>query len=724
MPSLVKSLPIMLFCLLLIQRNAIPIYTGYGHYLADTAIAPIFIDDNGSISIGDRIEVEHKTFGKLRASPRGTHMIDVSKVFRNLKLDKRGAVCKNERIDLEGYTAGNAAISPDGRYALLENIVATSVVNIHVYRIQNNDILTTTGHFFQLSPELLGWDYAISRLRDTVLITDTYLVGVLRITTDERLIDTGQRISLDPLYASRLTMSPDGRLCANQALDYIAFLRINEDGNVSYNGEQMQFQSTACTKPVFTGDGKFMLVGEDIGPSLPGLHSFRILPDGGFEEVAALSGFDHIPEVALTPDEKYCFVKHVCIGLGAAYQTVSAVRVYPDGTLKNMLTDVMVPGCFVSIVFPPPWLLAEYGVEGDELADFSEWSAGGAPASFSLPGLDRASNGMPELRATSPGPCFGFWQSPRDACMIVPRSLYRARFVLSTRQEGITAEEESFSEGYPHFSPSDPLPTLRLRIGTQNNHQAAALSLNTHPEDWLAPTPEGVAYEVLIEPAMSLLRQEEDLDDLFLALDLLGFAPDVDTATSIVLEKAWMDRIPIDALTTEALMCDYSFESDPEGWTSGGARELLSEPIARWIKGALVLEATTNTDCFGFWQNPAGDIVTSTGAELYRATFEVKRPEVTNIVHVPVFRVRLNSDDGKLAAVLTVGGTRCEEEAEWTALKSYALYYLKPETPEPMQLRLAFDLLNYDPHAPPDATLELHHVTFERLELPCFPMDR
>jgi len=191
-----------------------------------------------------------------------------------------------------------------------------------------------------------------------------------------------------------------------------------------------------------------------------------------------------------------------------------------------------------------------------------------------------------------------------------------------------------------------------------------------------------------------------------------------------VLEKAWMDRIPIDALTTEALMCDYSFESDPEGWTSGGARELLSEPIARWIKGALVLEATTNTDCFGFWQNPAGDIVTSTGAELYRATFEVKRPEVTNIVHVPVFRVRLNSDDGKLAAVLTVGGTRCEEEAEWTALKSYALYYLKPETPEPMQLRLAFDLLNYDPHAPPDATLELHHVTFERLELPCFPMDR
>ncbi len=746
-------------------------YTGYGYYSDEADVAPIYIDDNGRISIGERIEVGITGNEKLVASSRGTHILAVcgNFHFRNIRLDKRGGPESNELVDLEGY-AYNATISADGRYALLLNLVKSIFNNakldkrarisskeflnlegfpynkamsgdvkhmllenaveveayIQVYRIQDNDMLTSTGHFFPLSNDFLADDIAISRIKHTVLATrvdnSPYVIAVLRLTQDERLIDTGQRLSLEPIYCYRLSMSPDGTLCANRSLNNLAFLRIAPDGTVYYNREYMPFEGTAVWDPVFTADGKFMIVPEDRLWYIPTVHSFRILPGGGFEKVAELSGFLVPQTVVMTPDEKYAFIAHNFMFSGQ--QTLSLVRVYPDGTLKNMLTDITVPGCFFSVVFPPPWLLAEYGVEGDELADFSEWTAGGAPGSFQVPAMKRGITGMPELRATSPGPCFGFWQSPEDACMIVPRSLYRARFVLSTWEDGIREEEESFSEDYPHSSSSDPLPTLRLRIGTQNQHQAAALSLNVHPEDWLAPTPEGMAYEVLIEPPFSLLRQEEDLDDLFLALDLLGFSPDVDTSTSIVVEKAWMDRIPIDALTTAALFCDYSFESDPEGWTSGGARELLSEPIARWTKGTLVLEATTNTDCFGFWQNPAGDIVTSTGAELYRATFEVRRSEVTDIVHVPVFRVRLNSEDGKLAAVLTVGGTACEEEEEWTALKPYVLYYLKPQTPEPMQLRLAFDLLNYDPYAPLNATLELHHVTMERLELPSFPMDR
>ncbi len=726
MRPMIRSLHIVLFAVIM-QTQVARGYTGYGFYIEKPYIAPIYINDDGRITIGERIDVGGVGAERLVVSPRGTHVLVLCNNFRNLKLDKKGAVFSNELIDLEGHP-GHSAISPSGRYALLKNVLGIGLAYIHVYRIHDDDTMTSTGHFYDLSSLGFDLDIKISPIRSTVIATrmgSIYGLGVLRLTDDERLIDTGQRIFTDPFYALNLSMSPDGRICANQDLNYINLLRIADDGMVSYHSEYIVFYSTACRVPVFTADGKYMLAPEYSPAIFAGLHSYMIFRDGGFKMVDELAGFDFIDRVALTPDEKYAFLASDYTGfMGEGTQVLSVVRVYPDGTLRHMLSDITVPGCFASVVFPPPWLLAEYGVQGDELADFGEWSAGGAPASFSLPTLDRASNGMPELRATSLGPCFGFWQSPENACMIVPRSLYRARFVISTRQDGITAEEESFSEDYPYSTSSDPLPTLRMRIGTQNQHQAAALNLNTLPEDWLAPTPEGMAYEVLIKPPFSLLRQEEDLDDLFLALDLLGFAPDVDRATSIVLEKAWVDRIPIDALTTAGVVCDYSFEDGPEGWTSGGARELLTEPIARWTKGALVLEATTNTDCFGFWQNPAGDIVTSTGAELYRATFEVKRPGVTDIVHGPVFRVRLNSDDGKLAAVLTVGGTVCEEEAEWTALKSYALYYLKPQTPEPMQLRLAFDLLNYDPYAPPDATLELHHVTMERLELPCFPMDR
>ncbi len=711
----------------LLQADAGGEYTGYGYYGEEPDIAPIYIDDAGRISLGERIEVGTTVFGRLSASPRGTHMLAKSMTFHNLKLDKQGQVCSNELIDLDGL-ASRATFSPDGSYVLLRNVVDVGVAYIHVYRIQDDDNFTSTGNFFDLSQDVSAWDFSVSPLRNTVIATHTdssyYIVAVLRLTSYGDIIDTGQRISLKPFYADTLRMSAHGKLCANSSLNYVCFLRIAEDGAVSYNGEHIQFDSTGCTPPVFMGDGKFMLIGDYMPRSFADLYSFRILPDGGFEEVHQLSGIHFIAHLALTPDEKYAFTTSYYRNFVGNRQTLSVARVYPDGTLKNMLSDIEVPGCFSSVVFPSPWVLAEYGVEGDELKDFGEWSTGGAPASFQLPAMERSTTGMPELSATPPGPCFGFWQSPADACMIVPRSLYRARFVLSTRQENYAAEEEPFSEPYPYGASSDPLPTLRLRIGTQNQHQAATLSMNAYPDDWLAPTQEGTDYELLIEPPFTLLRQEEDLDDLFLALDLLGFAPDVDTTTSIVLEKAWVDRIPIDALTTAALVCDYSFESDPEGWTSGGARELLSEPVARWTKGALVLEATTNTDCFGFWQNPAGDIVTSTGAELYRATFEVRRSEVADIVHVPVFRVRLNSEDGKLAATLTVGGTACEEEAEWTALKPYALYYLKPQTPEPMRLRLAFDLLNYDPYASPNATLELHHVTFERLELPGLPMDR
>jgi 6-phosphogluconolactonase (cycloisomerase 2 family) len=615
------------------------------------------------------------------------------------------------------------AVSSNNRYVVSYLPTGDMYNELLVYEIQGDHLQYKESaprwgkstHLVQYSK--YSGRFVTNNLTDKTL--DIYL-----LTPDGHLMAEGSAISYEDYSdGSSFAISPDGRTCVMLGgwAHEIAVFRIHEDGEINYLETVNSPEGWNVSGAAFTPDSRiaiFIFVGAGGSEYV---QSYRIESNGRLTKVDALGNMQLAQSISITPDGNFALVSHHYYSNGE--QTLSAIRIHHDATLTWLSDkDLVMMGHFFYSCFIPPQVLGAYGVvpEGTErpvyMETFADWQEGSVPGVFDVPESWVMPDGSLALRPTSTTNCFGFWQSPVDALMVVPYSVYRARFAVRASNAGS-------SEG-----PELVIPTLRLRTNAQTLQQADTLVLNSTPGGFLKTTEVPSTFTLFFELPISSCSREEEMDDVFCSLDLMAFNGEADIGTTYVLSRVLVDRLPVECFDVEEVVRDYEFSDDAEGWTYGGAPGVFAMPQCSHVPGALLISAAGKTNCFGFWNSDPADAVTTSGEAIYRATFYV-RTNQPDRWRVPTFRLRLGTSRSELITTHEIISANDSEMSPYYDSTDpayqfeYPVYLYKPETAEPLNLLLAFDLLNFDETDDANTLLILDRVRLERLALPQFPLD-
>jgi len=291
---------------------------------------------------------------------------------------------------------------------------------------------------------------------------------------------------------------------------------------------------------------------------------------------------------------------------------------------------------------------------------------------------------------------FGYWQSPTDAVPIDTGYLYRAVFTATT-----------------DITDQSMVPQVRFRANSLNLQQSDYITIESTGDGGASPVPGGTDYALYFVPPSN---------DTFmmLAFDLLNFNPDDAAMAEVALEQVIVDRFMLAGLSTPTVSQAYTFNATTDGWTTGGAPIVFTPPIYSHAEGALQLQATTNTDTFGYWQSDPADVVVA-GSALYRGTFEV-RTDVTDQSTVPQMRLRFNTENLQASRTFGVESIDDGGMSPLTTNTIYdGLYFLPPVNAVGGGLIVSFDILNFTPEDAATGALILDAVTVETLIPPTAP---
>jgi hypothetical protein len=340
---------------------------------------------------------------------------------------------------------------------------------------------------------------------------------------------------------------------------------------------------------------------------------------------------------------------------------------------------------------PPPTPIASYEFSTDEQG----WTYHTVPGVFSEPNSAVVA-GFLQIVSTDNSNNFGYWQSPDDAVPIAADHLYRARFRVLSDQTNLSL-----------------VPQIRVRTNSINLQQADYVRIDSSGGGEASPPASGATYDLYFVPPGNDTYST-------LAFDLLNFNPLDAPQATVSLDSVVVERFPLDNLSTPTLVHAYEFTASEEGWTTGGAPLVFTVPSASYAAGALLLQATNNTNTFGYWQSDAADIVIDAD-RLYRGTFEVQT-DVTNQSAVPQMRLRFNTANMQASRTLSVDSVGDGANSPGTTNTTYDnLFFLPPVNCVGDGLIASFDLLNFDPDDAPTGSLILDRATIESLAPPSSP---
>jgi hypothetical protein len=296
---------------------------------------------------------------------------------------------------------------------------------------------------------------------------------------------------------------------------------------------------------------------------------------------------------------------------------------------------------------------------------------------------------------------YGFWGSEPDAVPVIADCLYRARWTVAT-------------------DVTDPLrvPHMQLRVNSQNFQQADVLAVSSCGDGSYAPTPEGRTYEMYFLPPESCLGKPEDQDDLMLSFDILNFDPEDAADGSLLLDSVAVEAIPLDTLSTPAVVKTWSFDAGEEGWEFGSAPLFFTSPVSGVSGGALWLIAENNTNTFGYWSGPSDEVHAEEG-KLYRVRFGVST-NVVNQEEVAQLRLRVSSEDFQASTVKVISSVMGGEMSPSPAVHTYEVYFYPPQSlvgTEADSILAAFDMLNFDPADAPTCAFMLDGVVVESFSI-------
>jgi hypothetical protein len=324
-----------------------------------------------------------------------------------------------------------------------------------------------------------------------------------------------------------------------------------------------------------------------------------------------------------------------------------------------------------------------------------DWVSAGAPMTFSEPEFPWSDGGL-LMRATSNTDCFGYWGNEMKEIAYVEDSVYELRWETKRTVSG-----------------SNRYPVMRLRTNTDNLEESTMIVINDSGE-LTSGTETGVYTLYLVRPEQFLehpgqgYRKLADQEKLLLSFDMLNFDPAGDPVAEMMLDKieVFHSRYRKDWQAQELMNCD--FDDGTKGWTYSGEIWPFTAPLDSSSSECLTLQSTTNTDCFGFWESQVIELPTTATQTLLRATFTVKSDQEAGDNPLPIARLRIIREDSSEVAVKTIEGNG--SRAPGVEPRDYTVcYWLVPQT-EPYRLRLAFDLVNFNPEASATATLLLYNV--------------
>lgn len=320
-----------------------------------------------------------------------------------------------------------------------------------------------------------------------------------------------------------------------------------------------------------------------------------------------------------------------------------------------------------------------------------------------IPGLNpitgKWENGGLKMELTTNQNTFGFWQSASDMLPILDDSVIRAKLLISS-----------------NLTDSSIVPQIRSRIFSQDFQKTDFVVTSSVSNAFFSPTTTPKTYVNYFQPPASTINNpDEGLDDVMLAFDVLNLDVTDSNNCSITLLEATIDRIPAATFASGTVLHEYTFNSSNEGW---GYLRFNPSMEFSWTNQALQV-TSKDTSSFGFWQNIPTEYNFVTG-KVFRALYKVKS-NVTDQTKVPLFRLRLGTNDNQIASVASVYSEAGGSESPTTTYRNYPVYlYLPPDTPaQTLQgVLTAFDMLNINSLDQANSTFYIDNVKIEYFNEP------
>jgi hypothetical protein len=340
---------------------------------------------------------------------------------------------------------------------------------------------------------------------------------------------------------------------------------------------------------------------------------------------------------------------------------------------------------------PTPWTIVF-----DFTENCSDWTTATAAVAFTPPDFV-CDIGFLRMFSQTNTNTFGYWQSPGDAVPADAAYLYRARFSVLT---DVTDQSR--------------VPQIRLRANSVNLQQSDYLAIESIGNGAASPTTGGTDYDLYFVPPAN------DTNTI-LAFDLLSFDPGDEALAGVALDQVVINRFDLGSLSAASTVADYLFDGETEGWTSHDVAAVFTPPTFSFSSSALIMQASNNTNCFGYWQSSAADIMIDAD-QLYRGTFLV-RTDVTSRSAVPQMRLRFNTEDLQASRTYSVESIGNGGNSPTTTYLPYAkLYFVPPESSVGHGLIVSFDMLNFTPYEDAaNGSLLLDEAVIEEMTPPVLP---
>jgi hypothetical protein len=184
---------------------------------------------------------------------------------------------------------------------------------------------------------------------------------------------------------------------------------------------------------------------------------------------------------------------------------------------------------------------------------------------------------------------------------------------------------------------------------------------------------------------------------------------------TVYLDEITLARLPFDYLPFPALIREYTFNENKDGWIFATVPSVFSPPVGGFNDNGYLYITGVDSNTFGFWCSPLEDVVLNENIRIYCAEFLVRKNFNTSQDKMPRVRFRLNSMDNQSAVSKTIDSTDKGQASPIDTNRSYKIFLLSPthEDGKPIQdvpLQAAVDFINLSPYDEPKAKLMIDSV--------------
>jgi hypothetical protein len=338
---------------------------------------------------------------------------------------------------------------------------------------------------------------------------------------------------------------------------------------------------------------------------------------------------------------------------------------------------------------PAPALRYDFGGSAEG------WVFSGPVYPFDAPNSG-AYNSTLWLGTTNNTNVFGYWDSPGGAVPVSPAYLYLARFYL------VCADQVQAL-----------VPVLRVRAVGSNMQQVDWVEVASQGLGESSPDSAGRWYDLFFAPAVGASSAS-------LAFDVLNFDPSDAAQATVGLDAVEVYAYDAADVSVASAAHHYTFDTGAEGWVFSGEIPPFTQLNTGVYFGALHLASLNNTNSFGYWHSPAGDIAMGATPTLYRATWSVHSDQ-TNPSLVPDLRLRLYTSNFQITAGKECPSAGSGDNSPTQSGRTYSVYFWSSNSAVATNLQCAFDLLNFSPDDAANGTLSLDDVNLETVNLPWYP---